>query len=110
MTPEKLTAAAAHSREAMQAIAHIAREGGIGGMTYVMTSAEDVPGLLDHIAGIQRVIDDQEERLLAQAELIGLMRPVVEYVSRGRSFVDVGPYPDGAARRALGALNDDGVA
>jgi hypothetical protein len=105
MTPEELTAAAAHSREAMRAIAHIAREGGTGGTTYVMTSAEDVPGLIAHIAGLQRVIDDQEARLLAQASVIGLMHPVVEYVSRGRSFVDVGPYPDAAARRALGALD-----
>jgi uncharacterized protein (DUF433 family) len=71
MKPEDLTAAAAHSREAMQAIAHIAREGGTGGMTYIMRSAEDVPGLLDHIAGLQRVIDDQEARLLAQAERLG---------------------------------------
>jgi len=28
-------------------------------------------------------------------------RPVLEYVSRGRGFVDVEPYPDAGARRAL---------
>lgn len=54
MTPEELTAAAAHSRDAMSAIRHIAQHGGVGGMTYVMTSAEDVPGLLEHIAELER--------------------------------------------------------
>jgi hypothetical protein len=32
--------------------------------------------------------------------------PVLEYVSRGRRFVDVEPYPDATARRVLGALED----
>ena len=29
-------------------------------------------------------------------------KPVLEYVSRGRRFVDVEKYPDATARRALG--------
>lgn len=33
---------------------------------------------------------------------------VLEYVSRGRRYVDVTPYPDFEARRALGRLHDDG--
>jgi hypothetical protein len=30
---------------------------------------------------------------------------VLEYVSRGRRYVDVEPYPDATARRALAALD-----
>lgn len=29
---------------------------------------------------------------------------ILEYVSRGRGFVDVEPYPDAKARRVLGAI------
>jgi hypothetical protein len=36
------------------------------------------------------------------AERADAMRPIVEYVSRGRGFVDVEPYPDAAARAILG--------
>jgi hypothetical protein len=38
--------------------------------------------------------------------LIARMRPVLEYVSRGRGYVGVEPYPDATARFALGALDD----
>jgi hypothetical protein len=48
----------------------------------------------------------QEARLISQAGLIDLMRPVVEYVSLGRGHMDFTPYPDATARRALGALDD----
>lgn len=74
-----------------------------GDVAAILTVA--APILTAEVAGLQRVIDDQEARLLAQADVIGLMRPVVAYVSRGRSFVDAA-YPDAAARRALGALDD----
>lgn len=33
---------------------------------------------------------------------------VLEYVSRGRHYVGVEPYPDFEARRALGRLHDEG--
>jgi hypothetical protein len=33
---------------------------------------------------------------------------VLEYVSAGRGYVDVEPYPDFQARRALGRLHDEG--
>lgn len=33
---------------------------------------------------------------------------VLEYVSRGRRYVGVTPYPDFEARRALGRLHDEG--
>ncbi|MBO2461649.1 hypothetical protein [Actinomadura violacea] len=46
-----------------------------------------------------------ELRRCIGAALPGLVR-VAGYVSRGRGFVDVEPYPDGAARVALGALDD----
>ncbi|MGZ4745636.1 MAG: hypothetical protein ACXVYY_01000 [Oryzihumus sp.] len=32
---------------------------------------------------------------------------VLSYVSRGRGFVDVEPYPDALARKVLGALSDE---
>lgn len=32
---------------------------------------------------------------------------VLRYVSNGRSYVGVQPYPDAAARRALGRINED---
>jgi hypothetical protein len=35
--------------------------------------------------------------------------PVLRYVSKGRRYVDVEPYPDALARRALGALDDAGL-
>lgn len=34
-------------------------------------------------------------------------RAVLEYVSRGRRYVDVEPYPDATARRILGAIGAD---
>lgn len=94
------------------------------------TARSEVERLLAHVAGLearvttqanaitwlesehasaenqQRVIDDQRTRIIAQAGVIDLMRPVVEHVSRGRSFADAGTYPDATARRALGALDD----
>ncbi|GGM53499.1 hypothetical protein ACFFX1_54865 [Dactylosporangium sucinum] len=44
------------------------------------------------------------------AEAVAGALPVLGYVSRGRRFVDVEPYPDAAARRALAALHDAGLA
>lgn len=40
---------------------------------------------------------------LEAADALGAARSIVEYVSRGRGFVDVEPYPDAAARAVLGA-------
>lgn len=42
------------------------------------------------------------EALLAEAT------PILGYVSRGRGFVDVEPYPDAAARRVLGCFAEHG--
>lgn len=55
----------------------------------------------------QRKRAEEAERLrdAALAALPDLIR-VAAHVSRGRSAVDVGPYPDALARRALGALDD----
>lgn len=44
--------------------------------------------------------DDAVELLVVSADV----REVLVYVSRGRGYVDVEPYPDFEARRALGAL------
>lgn len=40
-------------------------------------------------------------------EAFDLLVEVARYVSAGRRFVDVEPYPDATARRALGALPAD---
>jgi hypothetical protein len=40
-------------------------------------------------------------------ETFDLLVYVASYVSAGRRFRDVEPYPDATARRALGALSDD---
>lgn len=66
-----------------------------------------------------RPVDDRyfEEQAQAQVDALGAagwapsntdVRQVLEYVSRGRRFVDVEPYPDSLARRALGAMMDGG--
>ena len=39
-------------------------------------------------------------------EIIDLMTPVVEYVSRGKGYVGVTRYPDAEARAAMGKLGD----
>lgn len=49
------------------------------------------------------------ERDAARAELAALRErvlPILEYVSRGRRFVDVEPYPDAEARAVLGEVLD----
>lgn len=55
------------------------------------------------------------ERLIAGASIVnGVPQDtlkadiltVLEYVSRGRGYVDCAPYPDFQARRALGAIHD----
>lgn len=55
---------------------------------------------------------DEAERAIAALEGLracaAAMRPVVEYVSAGRRYVDVEPYPDGAARAALGLVTNGG--
>jgi hypothetical protein len=38
------------------------------------------------------------------------IRKVLEYVSRGRRYVDVEKYPDATARRALGRILDEEAA
>lgn len=48
------------------------------------------------------ILGRHEEHPKALPDLIR----VAAYVSRGRGFVDLGPYPDALARRALGALDD----
>jgi hypothetical protein len=48
-----------------------------------------------------RCLNLKAERDALRAECEA-MRPIVEYVSRGRGFVGVEPYPDASARRALG--------
>lgn len=60
-----------------------------------------------HVADEQRqhAVRAEWERDHARAAVADLIR-VAAYVSRGRRFVDVEPYPDALARKALGALDD----
>lgn len=54
----------------------------------------------------ERAKQAETERDQLKATMHNLIN-VAAYVSRGRRFVGVGPYPDALARRALGALDDD---
>lgn len=54
----------------------------------------------DRLAGEVLALAEQ------QKTVSGDVRQVLEYVSAGRRYVDVTPYPDAQARRALGALGD----
>lgn len=57
------------------------------------------------IAAERKLQEAERERDEARAAMADLIR-VAAYVSRGRRFVDVEPYPDALARKALGALDD----
>ncbi|GAA2360944.1 hypothetical protein Cme02nite_38380 [Catellatospora methionotrophica] len=51
--------------------------------------------------------NSDDGRVVLLESLIARMRPVLEYVSRGRSFLGVdGPYPDATARRVLAQVAD----
>jgi hypothetical protein len=77
-----------------------------------------VPALLDALAAAREELAEAQRevwalnnsddgRVVLLESLIARMRPVLEYVSRGRSFVGVdGPYPDATARRVLAELTD----
>lgn len=83
----------------------------------VMVEATQKP-LLDELAKTRAELDEAKRevwalnnsddgRVVLLESLIARMRPVLEYVSRGRSFVDVdGPYPDATARRVLAQVAD----
>lgn len=70
------------------------------------------------LSGRQRIADRLVALIQAETaadgvyvswETLDLLVNVARYVSTGRSFVDVEPYPDATARRALGALSDEGA-
>ena len=71
---------------------------------------------LDVIRKSVVVLDSIPDKTVAQTqlvsdfkhllEIIDLMAPVVEYVSRGRGYVGVGVYPDAVARAAMGKQGD----
>jgi hypothetical protein len=62
---------------------------------------------------IDRLKDHVDRRIAEQIEpLVAALRDAVKvlrYVSAGRGYVDVEPYPDALARRTLGALDDAGL-
>lgn len=55
--------------------------------------------VLNEVADLVRSLQAEVER---KSELLLEARTVLEYVSRGRRYVDVEPYPDALARRVLG--------
>jgi len=57
---------------------------------------------LDQVRSLIDVVEGKDEVLAVLPDLIR----VAAYVSRGRGFVDIEPYPDALARKALGALDD----
>lgn len=56
----------------------------------------------DRLAGEVLALAEQQRNWTVSDDV----RQVLEYVSAGRRYVDVTPYPDAQARRALGALGD----
>jgi uncharacterized phage protein gp47/JayE len=84
----------------------------------------DVTWLLDQLAeqtewagnlvGLLDAAGKRGDRLAAENErlrhLLDLARPVLAYVGRGRHYVGVEPYPDTAARTALGEWTDTDLA
>lgn len=57
---------------------------------------------IEHIAGLLSLSGDTTDAVDPD------VLEVLEYVSRGRNYVDVTPYPDFNARRALGRMHDEG--
>lgn len=67
-------------------------------------------------ASVRVHIDTERLAEIVKAHIADRIEPalrdaieVLGYVSRGRRYVDVEPYPDALARRALGALGDAGL-
>jgi hypothetical protein len=58
--------------------------------------------LADSVAETQEVACE----LLDERALLERALPIVRYVSMGRGFVGVEPYPDAAARALLGAIEE----
>jgi hypothetical protein len=56
----------------------------------------------------ERSVEDDEAAALQEAPVDPDVLKVLQYVSAGRAYVDVEPYPDDAARRALGRIYDEG--
>jgi hypothetical protein len=62
---------------------------------------------LNETTPTERLLAIQDLRRERQAllDIIDAARPVLEHVSAGRGYVDMGGYPDTSARRALGMIH-----
>lgn len=96
MEPLDLDAVRQHLANAKAAIAR-ARD--YDPTSYLVTAVDDIEPLMAEVERLTAALTEAQGALL-------LMRPVVEYVSMGRRHMTPATYPDGAARRALGALDD----
>jgi hypothetical protein len=65
------------------------------------------PALEARARAAERAYLLDEGKVMVSREALDRLVKVAVYVSRGRGFVDVEPYPDATARAALGALPDD---
>lgn len=86
-----------YTRERLRAMESELRDGEPGPCTLAV--AERVPAFI-------REVERLDAELTASQQAALLTRPVIEYVSMGRSYAFEFPYPDGLARRALSALDD----
>lgn len=61
------------------------------------------------VAQLQAEVERLRTENRALRNAVAYLHPVAAYVSRGRRYVDIEPYPDAGARRALGVLADLGL-
>lgn len=69
-----------------------------------VVSVEEVPSLIDYVIEHGTPVPDWTGEIARLRAALAATLPVLQYVSNGRSFVDVEPYPDAAARKLLGEI------
>lgn len=52
------------------------------------------------------LIEQGKQMAAHDTKIIVACIPILEYVSRGKGYVGVEPYPDASARRVLGMIRD----
>jgi hypothetical protein len=65
-----------------------------------------LPQLRDTTQALAEERTTRAAAVRALREALSAARPIVAYVSAGRGFVDVDPYPDGEARRVNAVIAD----
>lgn len=67
-------------------------------------SVEEMPSLLDYVIEHGTPVPDREGEVARLRAALAATLPVLQYVSYGRRYVDVQPYPDATARKLLGEI------